>query len=128
MTKTLFGFNSEWKRATRVSFSFPRDDTLEITVWQQATPLFTRTFSGQAGDFTYEAGRLVVHNRFGQITDVGPAFVKVTLTLSATNEHLVANVQESGATILVIVPLVFTETRWERFPRLRLDSGTRQAA
>src|SRR5438552_996741 len=34
LTQQLFGPNTAWRRATRVGFSLPRTEVLEITVWQ----------------------------------------------------------------------------------------------
>src|SRR6266404_5369372 len=41
LTRELFGYNTDWERATRVDFSLPRDDALEVTVWSGTDKLMT---------------------------------------------------------------------------------------
>ena len=49
LTRELFGFNTDWENATRVDFSLPRDDALEVTVWSGTDKMMTRTFSAAEG-------------------------------------------------------------------------------
>jgi hypothetical protein len=119
LTQQLFGTSSGWKRATRVSFSLQRDDVLEVTVWEGMSLLFTRTLTSQAGQFTCEAGRLVVRDRRG-VSGPGVAGLEsVTITLSATDDYLVAQVKDFGVGLAMILPVAGTTTSWYRFPRAR---------
>src|SRR5256886_6261204 len=43
LTRELFGFNTDWEKATRCDFSLPRDDSLEVTVWSATAKLLPRT-------------------------------------------------------------------------------------
>jgi hypothetical protein len=118
LTLEIFGTSSGWGRATRVSFSLPKSEVLKVTVWEGTTELFTRTLSSRTGDFTCQAGRLVVHDRRA----VGGAGVMgyemLTLTLNATDEYLLAQRKDSGVSLVLIFPVAGSTTRWYRFPRL----------
>lgn len=118
LTQQLFGPNSAWRRATRVGFSLPRTEVLEITVWQEKSPLFTRTLTGEAGTFTCEAGQVVVRDRRGVSGPGVAGFESVTITLSLTDTHVVARVKDIGVGFAAIVPVAGTTTSWYRFPRL----------
>jgi hypothetical protein len=120
LTYKLFGDDSHWGSATRVSLALPRSDALTVTVWHGSTQLFARTLSSEEGDFRCEAGHLIVrdHRWFGGTMVEG--FEKLTITLSATDDYLVAEDKRfSTALAMIILPVIVTETNWYRFPRLR---------
>ena len=119
LTRTLFGPSSGSARATRVSFSLPRIELLEVTVWQGSSRLFSRVLSSWAGHFTCEAGRLVVRNERLVSANGRAQIEKVTITFSITDDHLVAQVKHIGVGATAIVPIAGTVTSWLRFPRLR---------
>src|SRR2546426_1070907 len=50
LTHELFGFNTDWEDATRVDFSLPSDDALEVTVWSGTDKMLTRTLSAAEGE------------------------------------------------------------------------------
>lgn len=115
----LFGDNPKLGRATRVSFSLPTDDVLNVTVWEGMNPLFARTLT-RPRKFTCEAGRLVIRNK----RLVGGTMVfgweSVEITLSATDDYLVAQVKKfTAALVFIFVPIAAKETFWYRFQRER---------
>src|SRR5882762_8708653 len=57
LTRELFGFNTDWEKATRVDFSLPRDDTLEVTVWRGTDTTRPPTLSGAEGDLACHPAR-----------------------------------------------------------------------
>lgn len=118
LTLTLFGASSSWRRATRVSFSLPRSELLEVTVWEGTRRLFSRVLSSWAGHFICKAGRLIVgYERLVSATG-GAQVEKVTITFGVADNHLVAQVQRIGVGSAAIVPVAHTTTSWLRFPRL----------
>lgn len=119
LTLELFGSGTPWGRATRVSLSLPRSDTLEVTVWEGASALFARTLSAEAGDFACDAGQLVVRDQRGFAGAGVGGFEKVTITLGLTDDHLVAQVKQMAAGLVLIVPAAGSTTSWYRFPRVR---------
>lgn len=119
LTGTLFGSGSGWRRATRVSFSLPRSELLEVTVWQGTSRLFSRVLSSWAGHFICKRGRLVVHNQRLVSATGGAQIEKVTITFGIADDYLVAQVQRIGAGGAAIVPVADATTSWLRFPRLR---------
>src|SRR5436853_844606 len=60
LTRELFGFNTDWEKATRVDFSLPRDDALEVTAWGGAHKRLTRTLSAAEGELACDAGRHIL--------------------------------------------------------------------
>src|SRR5205807_1127372 len=70
LTRELFGYNTDWEKATRVDFSLPRDDMLEVTVWSGTDKTMTRTFSAAEGELACDAGRLIVRNTHWTRADV----------------------------------------------------------
>ncbi|HXM81922.1 MAG TPA: hypothetical protein VN929_08330 [Burkholderiales bacterium] len=119
LTRELFGFNTDWETGTRVDFSFPLDDALEVTVWAGAEKLFTRTLTAAEGEVACDAGRLIVRNKRWVRSDVLLAHEKATLTLQKSGDYLVAQVEErTTGLFFVIVPIMGTTTHWYRFARL----------
>jgi hypothetical protein len=119
LTRELFGFNTDWEKATRVDFSLPRDDTLEVTVWSGTDTLLTRTFSAAEGELACDAGRLILRNTRWVRADVMVAREKAKLTLHRAGDYLVAEVEDDMTGLFfVIVPIVGSVTNWYRFARI----------
>jgi len=119
LTRELFGFNTDWENATRVDFSLPRDDALEITVWSGTDKLLTRTLSAAEGELACDAGRLILRNTHWTRADVMLAREKAKLTLHRAGDYLVAEVEDDLAGLFfVIVPIVGSVTNWYRFAKM----------
>jgi len=120
LTRELFGFNTDWEKATRVDFSMPRDDALEVTVWSGTDKMMTRTFSAAEGELACDAGRLILRNTRWVRADVMIAREKAKLTLHKVGDHLVTEVEDDlTGLFFVIVPIMGTTTNWYRFARLQ---------
>lgn len=118
-TRELFGYRPGWKAAKRVEFSFLDEDALLVTVWSEEGELIKRTLSAEAGDFTCDAGRLVIRNERWVVEELLAAHENTTLELHANGRYLVARVNErSYAMAFVVVPFAADATHWFRFPRL----------
>jgi hypothetical protein len=119
LTRELFGFNTDWEKATRVDFSLPRDDTLEVTVWSGTDKLLTRTLSTAEGELACDAGRLVLRNTRWVRADVIVAREKAKLTLHRAGDYLVTEVEDDlTGLFFVIVPIVGSVTNWYRFAKV----------
>ena len=118
LTLTLFGPSSGWRRATRVSFSLPRTELLEVTVWEGTSRLFSRVLSSWAGHFICKAGRLIVGNERLVSATGGAQIEKVTITFGTTDNYLVAQVKDIGMGATDVVPVAGPVRSWLRFPRL----------
>jgi len=120
LTRELFGFNTDWENATRVDFSLPRDDALEVTVWSGADKMLTRTFSAAEGELACDAGRLILRNTRWVRADVMIAREKAKLTLHKAGDYLVTEVEDDlTGLFFVIVPIMGTTINWYRFTRLQ---------
>ena len=119
LTRELFGYNTDWEKATRVDFSLPRDDALEVTVWSGTDKIMTHTFSAAEGELACDAGQLILRNTRWVRADVIVAREKAKLTLHKAGDYLVAEV-EDGLTGLffIIVPIVGSITNWYRFAKI----------
>ena len=119
LTRELFGFNTDWEKATRVDFSLPRDDTLEVTVWSGTDALLTRTFNAAEGELACDAGRLILRNTRWVRADVMVAREKAKLTLHKAGDYLVTEVEDDlTGLFFVIVPIVGSVTNWYRFAKV----------
>jgi hypothetical protein len=113
----LFGSLPEAARATRLSMALPRNDALEVVLWENSAQLSSRALT--AGEFACEKGVLVV--RRGRWVNEGQGHGRETFTieLSAAGDWLIARQQESIVGLAVVMPVIATQTRWYRFARLR---------
>ncbi len=119
LTRELFGFNTDWEKATRVDFSLPRDDTLEVTVSSGTDKMMTRTFSAAEGELACDAGRLILRTTHWTRADVMLAREKAKLTLHRAGDYLVAEVEDDlTGLFFVIVPIVGSVTNWYRFAKV----------
>ena len=119
LMRELLGFNTDWEKATRVDFSLPRDDTLEVTVWSGTDKLLTRTFSAAEGELACDAGRLILRTTHWTRADVMLAREKAKLTLHSAGDYLVAEVEDDlTGLFFVIVPIVGSVTNWYRFAKV----------
>jgi hypothetical protein len=119
LTRELLGFNTDWEKATRVDFSLPRDDTLEVTVWSGTDNLLTRSFSAAEGELACDAGRLILRNTRWIRADVLLAREKAKLTLHKAGDYLVTEVDDDlTGLFFVIVPIVGSVTNWYRFAKM----------
>jgi hypothetical protein len=119
LTRELFGFNTDWEKATRVDFSLPRDDTLEVTVRSGTDKLLAGTFRAAEGELACDAGRLILRNTRWVRADVMLAREKAKLTLHKDGDYLVAQVEDNMTGLFfVIVPIVGSVTNWYRFAKV----------
>jgi hypothetical protein len=119
LTRELFGFNTDWEKATRVDFSLLRDDMLEVTVWSGTDKMLTRTFSAAEGELACDAGRLILRNTRWVRADVMFAREKAKLTLHKDGDYLVTEVKDDlTGLFFVIVPIVGSVTNWYRFAKI----------
>ena len=111
--------NEKLARATRVSFSLPTDDVLDVTVWEGATPLLVRSLK-RPKNFECEAGRLVIR-RSGLVTaNMGFGWGSVAFTFHSTDDYLVGQRKDSEAgVVFLVVPMKGSGTTWYRFARER---------
>lgn len=120
LTRELFGFREEWKPATKVQLELPSAEVLAVTVWAGEERLFTRNLHARTGDFTCEAGKLIVRDKRWVAEDLVTGHEKVALELHHSDGYLVARVRElTLAMVFILVPLVADATHWYRFPRLQ---------
>jgi hypothetical protein len=105
-------------RATRVNFSLPTNDTLNVTVWEGMKPVFAQTLTSP-GDFICKGGRLVVRDRRFVAESAVSGWQSVTITLSSTDDYLVGQVEESAAGLVFLLPVGGKTTSWYRFQRER---------
>ena len=118
LTRELFGYNTDWEKATRVDFSLPRDDILEATVWSGTDKMMTRTFSAAEGELACDAGLLMLRDTRWVRADVMFAREKAKLTLHKAGDYLVAEVEDNlTGLFFVIVPIVGSVTNWYRFAK-----------
>jgi hypothetical protein len=105
--------------ATRVSLSLPRKDLMEVVLWKDSTLWLTRTLSAGQDQFACDRGMLVL--RRGRWVNEGQGHGRETFTieLSAAGDWLIARERESVVGLAVVFPVVASQTRWYRFPRLR---------
>jgi hypothetical protein len=119
LTRELFGYNTDWEKATRVDFSLARDDMLEVIVWSGTDRLLTRTFSAAEGALACDTGRLILRDTRWTRADVMLAREKAKLTLHRAGDYLVADVEDNMTGLFfVIVPIVGTTTNWYRFAKI----------
>ena len=119
LTRELFGYNTNWEKATRVDFSLPRDDALEATVWSGTDKMMTHTFSAAEGELACDAGRLILRTTHWTRADVMLAREKAKLTLHSAGDYLVAEVEDDlTGLFFVIVPIVGSVTNWYRFAKV----------
>jgi len=119
LTRELFGFNTDWEKATRVDFSLPRDDTLEVTVWSGTDKLLSRTLSAAEGELACDAGRLILRNTHWTRADVMLAREKAKLTLHKAGDYLVTEVEDDlTGLFFIIVPIIGSVTNWYRFAKI----------
>jgi len=119
LTRELFGYNTDWEKATRVDFSLPRDDILEVTVWSRTDKVLTRSFSAAEGELACDAGRLILRNTRWVRADVMLAREKAKLTLHKAGDYLVAQVEDDlTGLFFVIVPIVGSVMNWYRFAKM----------
>ena len=92
---------------------------LEVTVWDEAKPLFTRTLTAKAGEFRCTDGVLFVRSKRWVAADVVAGREDVTLEFQLADSRLVVHVSEKtyGA-LFAVVPIAGTATHWYRFARL----------
>jgi hypothetical protein len=120
LTRNLFGQHSGWESATRVEFSLPAAEQLEVTVWADSNRLLSRTLSAQGGDFSCEMGRLTLRDKRWVASELIAGREHATIELSDAVEFLVAHVNEvTYGLIFVVVPVAADATHWYRFPRLK---------
>jgi hypothetical protein len=119
LTYGLFGHHSNWKDARRVELAPIGNGTLEITVWGDTKPLFTRTLTIKAGEFRCKDGVLYVRSRRWVAADVVAGREDVTIEFRLTDSKLVAHVSEKtyGA-LFAVVPIAGTASHWYRFARV----------
>jgi hypothetical protein len=119
LMRELFGFNSDWEKATRVDFSLPRGDALEVTVWSGTDKLLSRTFSAAEGELACDAGRLILRNTRWVRADVMIAREKAKLTLHKAGDYLVTEVEDDlTGLFFIIVPIIGSVTNWYRFAKI----------
>jgi hypothetical protein len=119
LTYGLFGHHSAWKEARRVDLAVVGAGMLEVTVWDEAKPLFTRTLTTKAGEFRCTDGVLFVRSKRWVAADVVAGREDVTLEFQLADSRLVVHVSEKtyGA-LFAVVPIAGTATHWYRFARL----------
>jgi hypothetical protein len=119
LTRELFGYRGDWKRATRVQLSFPSDGVLAVKVWGDDAELANRNLHAASGDFSCEDGRLIVRDKRWVAEDLVAGHEKTTIELHDAEGYLVAQVNElTLAVVFIVVPLVADATHWYRFPKL----------
>jgi hypothetical protein len=122
LTRELFGYDEQWKTATRVELTMPGDDLLRVTVLGTEGTLFRRDLHAGT-DFECDAGKLVVRDKRWVAEDLVAGREKVTLELHNTRRHLVVQIKETTyAVVFLVVPLVADATHWYRFERVRSRS------
>lgn len=119
LTFLFFLPQAESARATRVSFSLLGNDILEVTLWEDANRLLSRTLTTQAGEFACEKGLLVVRRARWVMEGQAAGREDITIEFAVAGDQLVAKVKESVVGLAVVIPVAATQTRWYRFPRLR---------
>lgn len=119
LTRNLFGHHSGWENATRVEFSLPAPDLLEVTAWADPNRLQVRRLSAQDGEFSCENGRLTVRDKRWIASELVAGREYATIGLNDAGDYLVAQVNEvTYGVIFVVVPIAADATHWYRFPRL----------
>jgi hypothetical protein len=119
LTRELFGFREEWASATRVQFELPIDDVLTVTVWAGSEKLLARDLHVSEGEFTCDAGVLVVRDKRWVAEDLLAGHENVALELHPADGYLVARIREfTFALGFLLVPFVADATHWYRFPRI----------
>jgi hypothetical protein len=114
----LFG-KAALVRATRISFSLPTSDTLNVTVWEGTRRVFARTLTSP-GRFSCKAGRVVIRDRRFVAESAVAGWQSVTITLSSTDDYLVEKVEEFGVgLVFLVLPVGGKTTSWYRFQRER---------
>lgn len=115
----LFGYRTQRGTVGHVRFVLLQNEVLQVNFWEGMDWRSTPTFTRETNDFTCEAGRLVVHDQHGAVGGGVIGLQDVTITFSATEGHLVAEVKEFAAGLLFILPVAGTATSWYRFRHLR---------
>lgn len=117
LTQTLFG-RSTLGRDTRVSFALMTNETLNVTVWEGLKTVFTRALTSP-GNFNCEEGRLVIRDRRLVNAPAVTIWQSVTITLSGTDDYLIAQVEALELGAVFIVPAGGQRsTNWYRFRRI----------
>ena len=120
LTRELFGYDEQWKAATHVELAMPRDDLIQVTVHGAQGTLFRRSLRARSGNFTCDAGKLIVRDKRWVAEDLVAGREKTTLELHHAGRYLVARVKEKTyAVVFLVVPLVADATHWYRFERVR---------
>ena len=115
----LFGDHADWEKAKRVQFAQPLPGLLDITVWDEVQPLFSRTFSESDGDYGCKQGRLYIRNNRWQAGYVMSGRQNVSLLLYDGGKYLVAEVDElTYGLMFFLFPVAGSAKHWYRFPRL----------
>lgn len=112
-------FGEEGHGATHVSFSMPTDEVLEVTVRAGTEPVLTKTLK-RGKHFSCEGGRLRLSGWNFTEGNVVFGVGRTTRSFTASDDHLVAEVKETGGGIVfIVIPLGYSESRWYRFARER---------
>ena len=115
----LLGPNSDWQKATSVSFSFPAEGALQLTVQGKSGPIFSRTLTSKDDEYLCKDGHARVRARRWIATDMVSGRQTVVLEMSGIENYLVTKVnEETYGTLFVLVPIAGTAQHWYRFPRV----------
>jgi hypothetical protein len=119
LTRELFGYREEWRRATSVELRFASNEVLRVTVRAGSLSLSERDLHKATGDFDCNAGRLVLRDKRWVAEDLVAGHEDVTIELHMEGNHLVALAREfTFAIAFLVVPFVADATHWYRFQRL----------
>jgi hypothetical protein len=117
-TRELFGYREEWKAATHVQLRFLSEEVLQVTIWAGDSKVSERNLHAATGDFSCEAGRLLVHDKRWVAEDLVAGHENVVIELHDQGTHVVALVKEfTFALAFVVVPFIADATHWYRFQR-----------
>jgi hypothetical protein len=119
LTRELFGNASDWKDATRVEFSQPTSERIDVAVWRGEQKSFTRHLTRQAGEIACQSGRLVLRNKRWMATDTISGREAIIMEFDRTGNYLVGRLTETTYGVLfAVVPVAAESKRWYRFRRL----------
>lgn len=116
---TLFGHAARESTAVRLSdrtsFAFLPEGALRVTLLREDRPAFVR----ETKDFACSEGQLVVTDgRIAAGAGVA-AYETFVVTFRLDAEYLTARVEDSGIGLVGILPVLASETTWQRYRRVR---------
>ena len=117
-TLILFGFQSPWPDATEVSLQVD-EDTIHVTIFGAQNVLLAKSFTAAAGDYTCDAGVVVLHTRTKAVGEGVSGDQTATLRLLPQQDgYLVVHAAAIIGGWQMVIPATWSTDSWARFSKV----------